>query len=159
MIFEGTVTQKQCGMGTLRPAGKVEDLTSILKTSRDVFATIASCMAEEHEEEAVGIEQAYNCSQEEEETEEADLPTVPHTRHIWLGDHMPYALVDTRAGPNLVKEAWLDKAMPDWRRHLDQTGATTTRFKLADGGKSATPAGRITLDLTMGVASFGSSSN
>ena len=44
----------------------------------------------------------------------------------------------------------MDKAKPDWRDHLDLTGATTTRFKLADGGKSAAPAGQITLDLTMG---------
>ena len=72
------MAQKQCGMGTLRPAGKVEDLTSVLEASRDVFATIASCMAEEHEEEAVGIEEACNCSLDEEEEEEEVLPTVPH---------------------------------------------------------------------------------
>ena len=72
-----------------------------------MFHSIASCMVTGgQEEEVVDIEHSCNCSQDEDEAEEKDLPTVPRTSHIWLGDHMPYALIDTGAGPNLVKMAW-----------------------------------------------------
>ena len=46
--------------------------------------------------------------------------------------------------------AWLDKALPDWRLRKNNKDVTKTRFKLADGGQSAAPAGQITLALTMG---------
>ncbi len=60
---------------------------------------------------------------------------------------MPYALIDrSRSGP----EGLVVQGHAGLTRQLDQTGAATTRFKLADGGKSAAPAGQITLDLTMG---------
>jgi hypothetical protein len=40
--------------------------------------------------------------------------------------------------------------MPDWRQHKNNTDVTKTRFKLADGGKSAAPEGQISLNLTIG---------
>jgi hypothetical protein len=48
VVFDGTVVQAQRSMGTLRPTGKVDDLTGSLKTGRDLFETIASCMATEN---------------------------------------------------------------------------------------------------------------
>jgi hypothetical protein len=66
--------------------------------------------------------------------------------------HNPYAMVDSGAGPNLVRTSWLKEAWPDYKKKLISTGAATTRFKLADGGKSASPDGTIQLDLTINGA-------
>ena len=50
------------------------------------------------------------------------------------------ALMDAGVEPaHLVKMAWLDTAMPGWMKGMVGEGATTMRFKLADGGKSAAP--------------------
>jgi hypothetical protein len=41
-------------------------------------------------------------------------------------------------------------AMPNWKEKLDETNATNTTFKLADSGKSVSPAGTVILPLMMG---------
>ena len=155
VVFEGTVQQRQCGMATLRPARNVDfkepHLTSCLKAQRSVFNAVATCMSREKvEPEVWGTEHVCSCREEEESTEKRTLTTVPHTRHILLNGHCPYALIDTGAGPNLVRTNWLDTVRPGWKSDIDRTGVTTTRFKLADGGRSAAPAGQIRLKLMVG---------
>ena len=44
VVFDGTVVQVRRGVGTLRPPVENGNLTASLKTSRDVFHSIASCM-------------------------------------------------------------------------------------------------------------------
>ena len=83
------------------------------------------------------------------------LPSVPHTSAILLNGHDSYAMIDSGAGPNLVQSEWLAIAFPDYRKYLQTKGAATTKFKLADGGKSASPEGTIQLSLQINGVTVG----
>jgi hypothetical protein len=94
--------------------------------------------------------QICNCKGVENMDQDDSMPSVPHSSHIRVHGSCPYALVDTGASPNLVKTSWLAKIVPGWRKHVDETHAARTTFKLADGGRSSTPKGTIELPIEMG---------
>ena len=152
------------GTSELRSPPVTEVLTSAKLTHRRIFKTVATCMAglepapplrsaaawaeqRDHNHDDLDV---CTCSHEpQEEPKTKDLPSVPHTNQILLKGHNPYAMVDTGAAPNLVRTGWIKAAWPGYSQYLDRTGAATTKFKLADGGKSASPEGTIQLPLTI----------
>ena len=151
----------------LRSPPASEILTSAKLTHKGVFKMIATCMAgmesttrprpmaawaDQHDYNVNDLE-VCTCNHETVATlKTQDLPSVPHTNQILLNGKNPYALLDTGAAPNLVRTEWLKMAWPEYWRKLDQRGAATTKFKLADGGNSASPDGTINLSLTVNGA-------
>ena len=172
--YQATVDSKRCGNASLRPPMTTtselrsppvtEVLTSAKLTHRGVFKTVATCMAgmeavpplrsaaawADQRDHSINDLEICTCSHEPtEKPKTRNLPSVPHTNQILLKGQNPYALLVTGAAPNLIRTGWLKTAWPDYSRHLDNTGAATTKFKLADGGKSASPDGTIILPLTI----------
>lgn len=156
VLFEGTACSRPCGPNMLRAAPSMPNLAAAEVVTENMFNQIARSMAsgaEHHEcdgsevvQEPDELQQLCGCDGALEEEEAArNIPDTPHTSNLEVGGKRPYSLIDTGAGPNLVRADWMKREIQGWEQRLNRKGAAGTRFKLADGAKSVSPLGRIKL--------------
>jgi exonuclease III len=140
VMFEGTVSARLCGPNMLRAAPSHPSLASAEQVPESVFERIATDTARKPTKKEIElgtgteehIVQACGCRGEGEPAPEGNKPETPHTREIKVGGVTPYAMIDTGAGPNMLRTEWLEREIPNWNKQLCRKEATTTRFKLAD---------------------------